>query len=160
MRPIRIMRHEPHAELNAMNLMVSDAPIPDFISPADINRLMNLIAVMADPKASQTMLEQLGAARDQAQVKIDEAAIEAARIETAERQHNERLKRERDEHASALAVAQTAFEEKCANREKVLHYQEEDVLAAKREAEKLMKEAQAAKADIERRLETIRGAAL
>jgi hypothetical protein len=142
-----------------MNMMTF-SPLPEFLSIADVDRLLSLIKVLANPDASKTLLEQMSAARDAAQVKIDDAAIRGARIEAAELVHAEKLKRECEEHANSLATAQTTFNQACAEREKDLQAREAVAQDVKREADKLMKEAQAMKADLDRRLEAIRGAAL
>jgi hypothetical protein len=141
-----------------MNMMgLSSMPHPDF-GHTDMNRVLNLIAVLASPEASKAMLEQLGAARDQAQAKIDEAVTQGAAIAVAEREHNEKITRERKQHANALATAQTTFDQECAARLTKLQSSERDAHGVKREAVKLLEEAKAKHADLDRRLEKIRAA--
>jgi hypothetical protein len=137
---------------------LSTAAIPDFAAPADINRLFALIAVLADPDASKAVLEQLAAARDQAEAKIDEAVTEICRNAAEGRKHNEQLKLDREEKEQALAVAKTSFDQECAVRLRKLQASEQDAYGVKREAEKLLEEAKAMKADLERKLEAIKAA--
>jgi hypothetical protein len=131
---------------------------PDLGTPADFTRLLQLIAVVANPEASKALLEQLAVARDEAQAKADEAVIKGAKIEVAEREHSDKMKREREQHANALAAAKNSFDQECAGRLSKLQAAENDAYGTKREAEKLLEEAKAARADLDRRLEILRAA--
>ena len=131
--------------------------LPDF-SADDVNRLLNLVRLFANPEASIAALQALAAATTEAQARIEEAAKREANIATAAREHKARLNRERDQHDRELAEAQARHQRTCSE-------QMDEINAQRRNAEQLMAKARAdadaaalLKADLQRRVEAIKTA--
>src|SRR5260370_18450557 len=101
-----------------MGTMSMAPQIPEHIGAAAMSQMLNLLAVLANPEAAKTLLEQLATARDEAKAALDDAVARSAAVEVAEREHKKRIKREREEHEKALAAAQASFDQECAAREK------------------------------------------
>jgi hypothetical protein len=137
---------------------LSTVAIPDFATPAEINRLFALIAVLADPALSKATLEQIATAASTARIAVDDAAVKTAALSLAASEHRKTMDEESKQRADALVVAQASFDSRC-------NHAMGEVRARKAEAAELVAQAKAdatavagLKADLRRRLEIARTA--
>jgi hypothetical protein len=137
---------------------LSAAAIPEFATPAEINRLFNLIAVLADPAASKATLEQIATAASEARLAVDDAAVKTAALSLAASEHRKTMDEESKRHADALTAAQAAFDHRCGVAMGEVRAREEAAAKLLKRAKADAADAAGLKADLERRAQLVRTA--
>jgi hypothetical protein len=131
-------------------------PIP---AVSDFGPALAIMAMVADPEASKSRLDQLAAASAECRSAIEQAAQAQKELDTAKQAHDKTLAAGAAAAAAKLAQDQTTFDVACAARKRALDERESAIAERERQSKADADAAAALKADLERRLAAIRTAA-
>jgi hypothetical protein len=135
------------------NTMLNPPPIP---AAADFGPALAIMAMVADPEASKARLDQLAAASAECRSVVAEAAQAQKDLAAAKQAHDKTLADDAVAAAAKLSQAQTAFDVACDARKRALDERDQRLSAAEAKAKADADAAAALKAELERKLATIR----
>jgi hypothetical protein len=142
-----------------METLIGSGMSPDPVFGVGTDAFLSLLRLIGDPEAAKQRLENIYEAAMAANDKIREANEAQQKMADARKAHDETLLRERTEDVRSIAAAREKSNADCATAMN-------EVAAHRVSAEKLHAQARAdataaaeLKADLERRLETIKKAA-
>jgi len=125
----------------------------------DVQSFLNLLAVVADPKAAKAALLKIANALLEANAVIEAAKVAQQSIDAAKAEHDAALKKERDEHDRSLADAKAKSDRACSLAMDEVRRQRADAGELRARASKDAKAASEIRADLEQRLAKIKAAA-
>jgi hypothetical protein len=140
--------------INGNNML--SVPIP---AASDFGPALAIMAMVADPEASKARLDQLAAASAECRSAIEQAAQAQKDLAAAKQAHDKTLADDAAAASAKLAQAQTAFDVACAARKRALDERESAIAERERQSKADADAAATLKADLDRRLASIRAAA-
>lgn len=97
-------------------MMMGTPTLPD-VASNDVERLFQLISIVADPGATKKRLEEIAAKLSEADGKIQDAASANVELDRRRDSEKEALRQQRDEHGQKLAAERSQFNNDCATRD-------------------------------------------
>jgi hypothetical protein len=133
--------------------------LPPLPTPRDLEAVLSLVTLLADPKAAQSRIVEFRDAAEKSRQVIEQCQKDTASL-AALRQTTERdLADARAKHAAQLAQEREAHNEACQRRSDELDAREKRTAELKAQAEADAAEAARLKADMQRRIRIISGEA-
>jgi hypothetical protein len=131
-------------------------PVPD--TPATLETLSNLVALLSDPAASKLRVSELQTASADLKKAVEESKAKQAAFALAAADHKAALDQQAAEAAAKLSQAQSGFDTECARRKSELDAREAKLAELESQAAADAKAAAVAKTDFLRRLSIIKSA--
>jgi SMC interacting uncharacterized protein involved in chromosome segregation len=139
-----------------LNMSPSLPPVP---SPQDIENLLALVQLLADPKATQARIKELSTAADEARQIIDQAEKDRASLAALRAQTERELSEARKRHRAQLGAEREAHDENCRRRTDDLVRREAAVKQLEAKAAADAAEAERLRTEMERRFSIVTAAA-